>query len=526
MNKIAAYLNEHVIGEVSSLRSVRRQYSEDGSILSITPELVLLPATTNDIRKTVRFSWQLAEKGHQLPVTIRGGGTDKTGGAIGKGIVIDVSKHLNNILHVSAKTRIIHLQAGAPIKTVNEVLLWHGLSIDTPGSAQANATVGGWLASSGASGRRDILSRINRLEVILANGDIIETGRVSRREVNRKEGLQTLEGEIYRNIDGLIEDNESLVKTLGGSPSRVGYSSVGLVKEKDGSIDLTPLFIGSQGTLGIISEVVLGADFVCKDEVIIAALLPSKELPRDIVNTILKLDPSSLQAFDGELFAAAEAGGKKYDVLKDEPSVLSGTVLVVTFNDFSDRKRFHKLKKALKLFSRQNIAVNSTLNDSYDDLLQIQRVGDVLRATTTDSEQVVPIVDGSTISLGIRDEFLLQLGELSDKLRIALPTQHDLLTGAVTVYPTLRLGEVSDKQRVFRILNDYSKLVEAVGGSFIGTEPEGRLKSNAAWGLLDDETKDLFIGIKAIFDPFTILNPDVKQPNDLKHLIAALKSSH
>lgn len=525
MNKIATYLNEHVIGEVSSLRSIRRDYSEDGSILSITPEIVLFPAATNDIRKAARFAWQLGEKGHQLPITIRGGGTDQTGGAIGKGMIIDVSKHLNNILHVSAKSRLIHLQAGASIQTVNEVLLWHGLSIETNAPDHGSATVGGWLASSGAAGRQGLLSRINRLEVILANGDVIETGRQSRREVNRKKGLQTLEGEIYRNIDGLIEDNEELVKKLGDSPSRVGYTSIGRVKEKDGSIDLTPLFVGSQGTLGIISEVVLQADFTSKDEVIIAAILPSKELPKEIGDAVMKLDPSSFSTFDGELFAAAEALGKKYEALKDEPSAHSGLVMTIAYNDFSDRKRFHKLKKTQKLLAKHKIPYRSTMADSYEELLQIQRVGSVLQSGLTDSEHIVPIVNGSTVPLGSRSEFLFKLNELADKLHVALPLQMDLLTGAVTLYPKLHLGEVSDKQRIFRMLNEYSHLVEEAGGSFIGIEPEGRIKANAAWDLLDDQTKDLFSGIKAVFDPFKILNPDVKQPNDLKHLISSLKSS-
>ena len=103
MNNIALYLNEHLLGEVTSAESVRKQFSRDGSILSVTPELVAHPRVTNDIRKVARFSWQLAEKGHVLPNTARGGGSDKTGAAIGKGIIVNTLAHLNGIIFISLK---------------------------------------------------------------------------------------------------------------------------------------------------------------------------------------------------------------------------------------------------------------------------------------------------------------------------------------------------------------------------------------------------------------------------------------
>lgn len=88
MSKIAQYLNEHLVGETSGLASLRDEYSTDRSVLQITPELVVYPRVTNDIRKVARFTWQLAEKGHAIGLTTRGFGNDQTGGAIGSGIVL------------------------------------------------------------------------------------------------------------------------------------------------------------------------------------------------------------------------------------------------------------------------------------------------------------------------------------------------------------------------------------------------------------------------------------------------------
>jgi hypothetical protein len=62
MSKIAKYLNEHIMGEITGAKAVRERFSRDRSVLTIKPELVMFPRVTNDLRKAARFSWQLAEK--------------------------------------------------------------------------------------------------------------------------------------------------------------------------------------------------------------------------------------------------------------------------------------------------------------------------------------------------------------------------------------------------------------------------------------------------------------------------------
>ena len=82
MSKVAAYLQEHILGEVTTNPAILDAMSRDGGVLHLMPEMVIYPRVTNDIRKVARFAWQLAEKGHVLPVTVRGAGSDTTGAAI------------------------------------------------------------------------------------------------------------------------------------------------------------------------------------------------------------------------------------------------------------------------------------------------------------------------------------------------------------------------------------------------------------------------------------------------------------
>src|SRR6476620_2167883 len=103
MSKVAHYLQEHLTGEVMTSTDARRYFATDGSILAVAPALVVYPRNENDIRKTARFTWQLAERGRVIPITARGSGTDQTGAALGRGVILVFPAHMNKILELDTK---------------------------------------------------------------------------------------------------------------------------------------------------------------------------------------------------------------------------------------------------------------------------------------------------------------------------------------------------------------------------------------------------------------------------------------
>ena len=88
MNKLAIYLNRHLIGNVFDKDSILDAYSTDRSLLKIKPRLVAVPETTSDVRKICRFANQLSEKGYDLKIAVRGAGLSKTGADLTSGLVI------------------------------------------------------------------------------------------------------------------------------------------------------------------------------------------------------------------------------------------------------------------------------------------------------------------------------------------------------------------------------------------------------------------------------------------------------
>jgi FAD/FMN-containing dehydrogenase len=530
MNKIAQYLNEHILGEATSAKSIRERFSRDGSVLSIAPEIVVHPSVTNDIRKVARFTWQLAEKGHVMSITPRGGGSDRTGAAIGRGVIINTMAHLNNILYLSLKNkdRFIHVQSGISFKTVNEVLKSHGLIIPSFPTSSAYSTIGGAVAnnSSGVlSGRYGSTGDwVMRLEVVLANGDLIETKRLNRHELNKKKGLQTFEGEIYRRIDGLIEDNQRVIDEMISVSSRdnTGYSGIAKVKERNGSFDLTPLIVGSQGTLGVISEAIMKLSFYSSEESIIIATFENTDVACDAANLIAELKPASLDLLDGKIFNKAQDDYNKKFIFSN----CSGAIMIVCFDDFSDGARRRRIKYALKMLSKLDTKVFTDKDYTADELHSISEISSLVLQPESDMKSCPTLIDGASIPSNHRKEFIVALSELANKHHIELPFYIRWLDGVVNARPSLQLHLVSDKQKVFKLISDYAKVVAQFGGSFNAESGEGRTKATATYDQLDIGLINLYSQIRDVFDPYGTLNPGVKQKSDLKALISNLDQDY
>ncbi len=531
MSKVAEYLQEHIAGEISVHPAILDALSRDGSVLQIKPEMVVYPRVTNDIRKVTRFAWQLAEKGHVLPLTARGYGTDETGAAIGKGAIIVTTAHMNNLLEFDAKQKLVRLQPGLNAKALNDALALHGLAIPALPPAAPYSTVGGIVANniSGplAGQYGDVRAWVHQLEVVLANGDVLQTERISKRELGRRKGFQTFEGEIYRTIDSIIEDNKELIEEKIGSDGydTSGYSAIAKVKQPDGSFDLTPLIVGSQGTLGVISEMIIRADFVSMHVGALVAAFPSKEAARDMVDELQKLEPALLEYFDGALFEQAAARGKKYSFYNDIDGMI-GAVVVIGFNDFSDHARKKKLKKAEKLLSKADVTFEMAEGPDGANLLAAREVTSFLVSPSKTGASAPPLLDGAYVPRERLEEFSKGLDSLAAKYHVELPLHIDMLTNIIYTRPVLYFHKVSDKQKLFKLLDEYAALVAYHNGCLVAMGGEGRVKARFAHAQLSEEVKEVYKAIKTAFDPYGILNPGVKQDIEVRQLVSMLRRDY
>lgn len=526
MTKVATYLRGHISGEVSVRADDLARVSTDGGILQILPELVVSPRSTNDIRKVARFSWQLAEKGHPLSITSRGGGTDLTGASIGKGIILDMTRFMYRIFEFDAKQQMVRLQPGTSVTSLQQALGLQGTTIRLLRDSASSGSAGGAVASAvvgSYANAHTIFESVDQLEVVLANGDVLQTEKISARELNKRKGLEGLIGDIYRGIDGIIDEySEQIAKINPGDFT--GYNSIAEVKRKDGSFDLTPLFIGSQGTLGIISEMILKVQPKITSRISAVLSFSSREQARDMLDELQKLHPQLLDFYEPELFSLAKKAGKTYGFLPADKE-LESPVVAISFEDDNERFIKKSAKKLRKLCAKDS-SIELSFLDEDDGLNTLSAIKDVLEyASDPDSsnETAPSIYTGFHIPLTSLEVFLKELRELAEKEHVELPLVGHIATGLYGVYPALSLKKVGDKQKALKLIDKLADLVYSSGGILIAEGGEGILKSHVIRPKLDPKLVEMHDAIRKVFDPLSTLNPGVKQDIDLRTIAGHLK---
>jgi len=522
VNKIAQYLNKHLVGEVTTDPQIIKKHSTDGSILTISPDMVMYPMVTNDVRKATRFAWQLAEKGHTLSITPRGSGSDRTGGAIGKGVVVSFPTHMRHIYEYDAKQKLVRLQPGVSISALLGALSLYGTSVPGLRLLPPSRTVGGAVSSMRAAG-----DYVKQLEVVLSNGDVLQTKKLSKRELSRKKGLQTFEGDIYRQVDALIEDYADVIaeKCDIEHAEHAGYFALADVKQKDGSFDLTPLFIGSQATLGIISEMIVKAEYINQNPAIIAIAFNELDSAYDAIEAAEKIQPSSLEFIDGSYFEVAKAAGKEfsfYEQARQNGDVEA--VIVATFDDFNERARARKLKKFVKIAKPLGGVVDQAIDESVSELHAVRTVTSFTLTPSTHDASTPPLIDGLYVPVDRFEEFSARAQGIASKHHVELSFYGHPLDGHWSARPQVKLGTVTGKQTSMKLISEIALLARQHEGTLFGEMGEGRLRTVAAKQMLDPELQTMFQEVKDIFDPHGILNRGVKVGTNPQELGKQLRS--
>ena len=531
MSKATDYLQNHLDGEVVASADVRDYFSTDASIFKVTPQLVVYPRTEQDIRKVARFTWQLAERGKAISITARGGGSDLGGGAVGRGIIVAFPAHLNKILTLDSSRGVVTVQAGLNFGHLQQTLQTHGLHLPPAPASLEYSTIGGALANNASSDQSVkygvMKDYVRQLKVVLANGEIIETKKLSKKEVNRKMGESTFEGEVYRALTGLLSDYKELLKSqTSTSINNAGYDLKNIMG-KDGSVDLSPLFVGSQGTLGIITEAIVEASTYNPKKSLALGYFDDLEKAGQAVLELKKLIPSSLEIVGGGLLSF---------VHKTSPNLLKGilldtgapqAIIFVQFDNKASRTQHLLIRKAKKIL--QKYAYHQQV--SYDlveqeKLLKIRQSASAVLWESMGTRRALPAIDDSVVPLKSLPEFLKKAQELFVANYLDVPMWGHAGDGNIHMQPFFDLNEVGDRQKLLKIMEEFYQLVVSFGGSISGGYNDGRVRGPYLRLQYGEEMYQVFRKVKQIFDPYNTLNPGVKIDVLEKDLIQNMRQNY
>lgn len=504
------------MGEVSASPEVRRHFAHDASILSLAPQVVVYPRNESDVRKTASFCWQLAERGRPVPLTARGGGSDTSGAALSAGIMLVFPAHMNKILELDPKKEQIIVEPGATYDKLEQTLFTHGLFLPPYPASQLYATVGGGIANN-AIGEKSVKygatgDYVERLRVVLANGEIIETGKLSKRELNKKLGLSSFEGEVYRGVDKLIEENAELIRQQAGL-SRAAHNSIGYnlssVKTKHG-FDLTPLFVGSQGTLGIVTEATLKVVVHNPLTKLILVSFERLEDMQDALPKILALKPSVCDMITNSAIK---------EVLRINPHQLDNLLpmpnaeihLLVEFDDFKNSDQKGSLKKLGKITDRAG--AYSLVAEALDDQEKLRKVRESVATILNEPSgqtKAVPVAEDIAVPIENLADFLKQAAKIYESLNIRPAAWGQAGEGVVRMHPMFDLAQTGDRQRLFKLSDALYATALKLGGTLSAAHGEGRVRAPYSIYMYGEELQKLMRQVKQVFDPRGILNPGVK----------------
>ncbi len=532
MNKIAHYLQDHVLGEVMDSADARQYFSTDNSILNITPSVILYPSNENDVRKTARFSWQLAERGRVIPITARGSGTDQTGAAIGSGIIIVFPAHMNRIVEFDGKNGDAVIEPGINYGKLQQTLHTHNRFLPPFPASLEYSTVGGAIANNSAGEKSikygDTRRYVKALRVVLANGEVIETGPLSKRELNKKLGLTTFEGEVYRSLDVLLEENTALINDIGPRVTRntSGYDLAG-IKSKKG-FDLTPLFVGSQGTLGIITEAMLQTEIHNTGSTLVVGFFDDLQNVQDAVLSLNELSdlPSAIEMVDAQLLSLVDRLNPnllKNVITKPYPNY----VLFVEFDNANDRVQKRLARRARKIFEKYAASHQvESEEEKKAELWKIRQASSVVLTYVEGGSRSIPLIEDGIVPLDKLNEYIAGLYQLFERNHLQIALWGHIGEGNIHVQPFMNLAQVGDRQRIFKLMDEYYTMVINLGGSTSAGHNDGRLRSPYLEKLYGKDTIDLFAKVKKIFDPHNILNPGVKTPSSTNNLKDILRKEY
>lgn len=517
MSKVAHYLQEHVMGEVMTSTDARRYFSTDGSVFAVTPAVVLYPRNESDVRKAARFTWQLAERGRIIPITPRGSGTDQGGAAVGPGIVLAFPAHMNRILELDAKSGVVVVEPGTNYGKLQQTLETHGRFLPPFPASLEYSTIGGAVANN-ASGEKsikygDTRAYVKALRVVLANGEVIETRRLNKRELNKKLGLSTFEGEIYRAVDALLEENHRTLDKaeLKVTKNTAGYDLLG-VRLKDGSFDLTPLIVGSQGTLGIVTEITLETEqYNPKKTLLLGYFDELAKAERAIIELrALSELPSAIETVDEHLLTMVERmNPNQLKGIIEQP--LPKYVLLIEFDESSDRAQKRHTKKAVKIL--EQYATSHKVAEDEEQQAQFWKVRHAAASVMSYSEnglKAVPLIEDGIVPIEKYGEYLTGVYQLLERIRVQAAVWGHAGDANLHIQPLLDLAQVGDRQKAVRLIDEYYNLVINLGGSTTAEHGDGRLRAPYLPKVYGSEAYQVFQKLKQTFDPYNTLNPGVK----------------
>ncbi|MBM4127556.1 MAG: FAD-binding oxidoreductase [Nitrospira sp.] len=482
-------------------------YAVDASIYRMEPKAVVLAESEEDIATTIRYA---AANG--IPLTPRAAGTNLTGSAIGSGIILDVSR-LNRILEVNHEERWARVQPGIVLAELNKQLARDGLLFGPDPSSGEMCKLGGMLAnnSSGPHTLRygAVKDNVLSLRTCLVSGTWLDAQSYGVNDPAFERVLTAIP--VLREIFVLVQAHADMIRAKKPTVSKnsCGYNLFGLADGLAGGLfDLPKLFVGSEGTLGVVSEATV--KLVDKPKATLTALIHFRHLQEvgEAVPRLLELEPSALEIMDAntlDLIGRATHG---------VPADAAATLLIELDADSIDvdlRERAERMAAVCRPFK---LASELTLAFDVDRREQLWKARKALYPTLyryDPRKKPINFVDDVVVRAERISELIHYLETFFKGQRVPVAIFGHIGNGNAHIVPLLDVNDHSDFNKMVQGYHEiHSAVLDRFGGSICGEHGDGRIRAEYVRKMFGEDLYGLFVQVKQAFDPGNILNPGIK----------------
>ena len=477
-----------------------KHYSSDGSIFKIKPQGVVLPKDWEDIFNLIKFVNNENKAGNRLSITARGKGTDLTGAPLSDSLIVRFPGYLDKILEIG--DNFARVEPGVIYGDLQKELEKQGKTIPVNPASGAFCTVGG-MVSNNSGGTKSVKYGETRdyvlsLKVILADGSEINTANNEQRAINNR-------------LKELIENNKELIEKSRPNTTKnaSGYYLWNYKGQTSVNSSLMQLFIGSEGTLGIIKEITFKIVKKPTHDGILLGYFNDLARAGQAVIRLLKHNPSSLEMVDKSVVDIIRE--LEPELVVDLPKPAPRIILYAEFDGFSKDEVKNQIDKAKTVMKDLAYEHHSAIEiKEKERLWRVRLKSASVIEHTKSSKKAIPFVEDGAVAQELFPEYIENINKIFGIYNIQFAFWGHAGNANLHVQPLIDLGDRAQKELVPNIARDFYEVLGKMKGTASGEHGDGISRAPFLELTYNKEMVKLFKEVKQIFDPLNIFNPICK----------------
>jgi len=513
-------LQSRLEGDLNWDRLNRSLYATDASVYRKIPLAVARPKGTADIRSILAFCQK-----HRLGLIPRAAGTSLAGQCVGEGIVLDVSRYMTRILGFDARSGRVRVEPGVVRDDLNRYLAPHGCFFG-PNTSTANRSMLGGMVGNNSSGTTSIKYGVTRdklhsLRMILADGQEVEFGPLEPAQWSEKIKSETAEGSIYRRLWELLSPEEVLREIHKEFPKpgihrrNTGYALDELIRmppfdpASQVPFNMAKLIAGSEGTLGVVTEINLCTDPLPPPESALVAThyYSIDDCLQDVVplmkaelytcemmdKVILNCTRDNMQQRENRTFVQGDPKAiLLLEVRAEEPKELERNIAGLL-------RRIESSERSYAQPVLRGVEVQRAF--------ELRKAGLGLLANIPGDAKAVACIEDTAVLLEDLAPFISEFGRIMKYFGQDAVYYAHAGAGEIHLRPILNLKKRVDVEKFRTITTRVARLTKKYGGSFSGEHGDGIVRAEFIPLIIGEQNYQLIKEVKRVFDPEGILNP-------------------